>query len=159
MNKTEEALAFAAETLAPEHQVEHPPMAAPTNEARARILEFERELAALPPFDFPVRHLFPKGIYAREITIPAGCCLTGKIHRFENLNIVSKGRILVATEEGLTEVVAPCTIVSPPGTKRVGYALEDTVWTSIHPNPDDERDLDKLEAMFIVPSFDELKES
>ena len=65
MTKTEEALAFAAETLAPEHKVEHPPMAAPTNEARARILEFERELAALPPFDFPVRHLFPKGIYAR----------------------------------------------------------------------------------------------
>lgn len=155
MSPTEQAEKI--NTLPPEHGVEHPPALAPISEARARILDFERQLSELPQIDFPVRHHFPAGIYAREITIPAGSCLTGKIHRFENLNIISKGRILVATEEGVAEVVAPCTIVSPPGTKRVGFAMEDTVWTSIHPNPTDERDLDKLEAMFIVPSFDELQ--
>ena len=124
---------------------------------RERILAFERELAKIPQFDFPVKHYFSKGVYAREIFIPAGFCLTGKIHRFENLNIVSKGRLVVVTEQGRQIVSAPFTIVSPPGTKRIGFALEDTVWTTIHPNPTEELDLVALEEMFIVKSFEALE--
>ena len=32
----------------------------------------------------------------------------------------------------MREVSAPFTMVSRPGTKRVGLAIEDTVWTTIH---------------------------
>ena len=123
---------------------------------RERILNFERELAKIPQYEFPTKHHFPAGLYAREIFIPAGYCLTGKIHRFENLNIVSRGRILIHTEEGVEEVVAPATIVSPPGTKRIGYALEDTVWSTILPNPTNERDIAKLEKMLVVDRYEDL---
>lgn len=105
----------------------------------------------------PVHH-FAEGLYAREITIPAGVLLTGKIHKYEHLNIISKGRIAVWTEEGMQTISAPATIASRPGMKRLGYALEDTVWTTIHATdygPGD--DLELLEEQLVCNSFEEFE--
>ena len=99
----------------------------------------------------PVHH-FSKGLYAREITIPKGTTLTGKIHKTEHINVISKGDISVLTENGIQRIKAPCTIISKPGTKRVGFAHEDTVWTTFHAT--DETDLVKLEADLIAPSHE-----
>jgi hypothetical protein len=76
-------------------------------------------------------HYFAPGIYARELHIPAGMTLTGKIHKYPQLNILSKGKISVLTEDGVMEVEAPFTVVSPAGTKRIAYAHTDCVWTTI----------------------------
>jgi hypothetical protein len=96
-------------------------------------------------------HHFTEGIYAREIFIPAGVLLTGKMHRTAHLNIVSRGAIEVWTEEGMRLIRAPFAFVAPPGTKRVGLAHEDTVWTTVHPNPTGEQNLEQLEALLIIP--------
>lgn len=109
---------------------------------REKILAIEAEMAKLPQVDCPVRHHFAPGIYAREMTIPKGVTLTGAVHKTEHLNIVSKGRIAVSTDDGIREVSAPFTFVSKPGTKRIGHAIEETVWTTIHAT--DETDIDKL---------------
>ena len=63
---------------------------------------------------------------------------------------------MVWTEDGMREVAAPFTMVSRPGTKRVGYALEDAVWTTVHATT--ETDLAKLEAELIAPSRAALEE-
>lgn len=118
---------------------------------RDKVLRLEAEVAKLPQVVLEVRHHFAPGMYARELTIPAGVTLTGKIHRHAHLNIVSKGSIAVMTEEGVKVITAPATFVSPPGTKRAGYALEDTVWTTIHPTQ--ETDLAAIEAEVIAPDF------
>ena len=115
---------------------------------RERLEMLERSIGAGEQTEIPTRHYFGPGIYAREIFIPRGTVLTGKIHKFQHLNIVSKGDISVLTENGVQRVKAPFTMVSPPGTKRAGYAHEDTVWTTIHGT--DETDLDNLEAHFIA---------
>lgn len=99
-------------------------------------------------------HHFSTGIYAREIFIPKGTTLTGKIHRTEHLNIISQGDISVMTEHGIKRLKAPCTIVSKPGTKRVGYAHEDTVWTTIHGT--NETDLVRLEEELIAETHEAL---
>lgn len=99
-----------------------------------------------------MRHHFSKGIYAREMFIPAGTVLTGKIHRHEHLNIISAGDISVLTEEGPKRIVAPYTVVSPPGTKRLGYAHTDTVWTTIHATH--ETNLELLELEFITQEYE-----
>ncbi|WP_321842686.1 hypothetical protein [Burkholderia cepacia] len=109
---------------------------------RARVEVLESQIEKLPQAECPVRHIFAPGIYAREMTIPAGVVLTGAVHRTEHLNIVSKGRITVSTDDGMKEVCAPFTFVSKPGTKRVGYAHEETVWTTIHATTT--TDLDQL---------------
>lgn len=98
-------------------------------------------------------HYFADGLYAREITIPKGTLLTGKIHLFEHINIISKGDISVLTEEGVKRIKAPATLVSRPGIKRVGFAHEDTVWTTIHAC--DETDPEKAEKLLVVDTFEE----
>jgi hypothetical protein len=110
------------------------------------MLQMKEEQIEIEP-----KHYFAEGLYAREITIPKGTTLTGKIHKFEHLNIISKGDISVMTEAGIKRIQAPATIISQPGTKRVGYAHEDTVWTTIHATT--ERDLVKLEDILVTNSY------
>jgi len=119
--------------------------------ARQKILALQDEVAKLPPVEIVPQHHFSKGLYAREIFIPKGTIVVGKIHKYESLNILSQGDITIFTEFGARRVRAPYTVVSPPLTKRVGYAHEDTVWTTVHAT--DETDLEKLEAELICPTF------
>ncbi len=108
--------------------------------------------------DFPLKHTFTEGIYAREIFLPTHSLVVGKIHKHEHLNFISSGSVLVLTKEGLKELHAPCTMVSPAGVKRAVFALEDTVWTTIHANPTNETDLEKIEAFTIAKTYLELGE-
>lgn len=110
-------------------------------------------LAEGKPAECPVRHFFQRGKYMREMLIPAGTTILGKIHRHGHLNNISVGHVLVYTEEGVQEFKAPHAFVSTPGTQRLVYALEDTVWTTYHENPSDTRDLAQLEAEIIAPSY------
>jgi len=96
---------------------------------------------------------FSKGVYARELLIPKGTVLTGHIHKYQNLNIMSQGELSISTENGVIRVKAPYTVVSPPGTKRLAYAHEDTIWTTIHGT--DETDVDKIEEQFVAHSYEE----
>lgn len=123
---------------------------------RLQIADIERAMLQLPQAELPVRHYFANGLYAREITIPAGTLLTGAVHLSEHLNIISQGSISVATEFGSDRITAPATLVSPPGTKRLGYAHTETIWTTVHANPDDCQDIPLLEARLVVPNHEAL---
>jgi len=120
-------------------------------DAHARVDLLESAMrSCLPSVELETVHHFAPGVYARELRIDAGILLTGKIHRTRHLNIVSKGRIAVWSEAtGPMIVEAPAAFVSDPGTRRVGFAYEDTVWTTIHPT--DETDLTRLEELLIEP--------
>lgn len=127
---------------------------------REFIADVERQALAKSEEGFavatPLTNHFSKGVYAREIFIPAGSVIIGKIHRHENLNILAKGDLTLLSIEGCTRVRAPFTVVSPPGVKRLAYAHEDSVWITIHGT--NEKDLQKIEDEFIVKSYDELEE-
>jgi hypothetical protein len=56
----------------------------------------------------------------------------------------------------MEELSAPYTFISPKDTKRVLRVIEDVVWTTIHLNPDNTKDLDKLEDLIITP-YNQLK--
>ena len=113
------------------------------------VLALERELGKMPQAELPLRHFFiktPKSVtggYARELTIPQGVALVGRVHKHPCINIVSQGEISVTTDQGVKRIKAPFTFVSPAGTKRAGYAHEETVWTTFHLT--DETDVDKVE--------------
>lgn len=115
---------------------------------RERVERFERELEALPQVDCPVRHYFAPGLYAREMTIPAGAALVGAVHKSENLAVLSKGRMVLATAQGPVEIRAPHTLTVKPGDKNSAVALEDSVWTNFLANPSNETDLDVLVEVF-----------
>lgn len=102
---------------------------------------------------FPLTHRFADNVYAREMFIPADSIIIGKIHRFGHLNVITQGRVSVLTEFGVEELQAPYTFISKPGTKRVVYAHEDTVWTTFHGTK--HTDVDKVEADIICKTFAE----
>jgi hypothetical protein len=108
------------------------------------------------PLELEANHYFAHGTYTRELFIPKGTVLTGKIHRESCINIISQGSILVLTDEGDKEIHAPYTFVSGSGVKKAGYALEDTIWINVHPW-EGEQDLDLIENQVIVPSYKQLE--
>jgi hypothetical protein len=145
-----------AEALAPGDQP-----GLPAARTRAQIAALEAALRQHPDAVFgdsalcPLIHRFADGLYTREIFIPKGTVLTGKIHRHAHPNFLMQGEVMVVTEAGGREhLIAPLALISPPGTKRAVYALADTVWCTVHLNPDNTRDLAVLEAQIIAPTYE-----
>ena len=102
-------------------------------------------------------HHFPPGMYCREMMIPEGTVIIGKLHRHAHMNTVSHGLLLVATEFDSYEVHAPYSFISEPGTKRVVTALTDVVWTTYHLNPTNTTDLAELEQAIIAKDYTALE--
>jgi len=102
----------------------------------------------------PINHYHCEGSYAREMFLPTGTCVVGAIHRHEHINIISQGSCWVVTEEGTELLTAPLTFISLPHIKRAVYAVEDTVWTTVHPT--DKTDVDEILNEIIAPSYDDL---
>ena len=117
---------------------------------RRKVEKLERAMRGEPQLDIPVKHYFAHGTYAREVTLPKGTLATGKIHKYSQVNIISKGEVSVVTESGVIRIKAPYTLVSPPGTKRAVYTHKETVWTTIHSTY--ETDVEKIEEHFIAKS-------
>lgn len=107
----------------------------------------------LPQLDAPVKHHFSKGVYAREIFMPKGMLIVGKIHKTRHLNIISQGRCTVKTTARKLTIQAPFTFESIEGEQKVVYMHEDVVWTTIHLT--NETDLAKIEEECIANEYDE----
>lgn len=134
----------------PEKETEMLAAVAPQVPSREQIDKLEATLSKMPQLAIETNHYHVKGLYAREIHIPAGTLLTGKVHKAEHLNIVSKGEIAVWTEDGMRRIKAPFVLPSYPSAKRVGFAIVDTVWVTIHAT--DKIDLAELEEELIENS-------
>lgn len=95
--------------------------------------------------------------YAREMLIPKGTVIIGKIHRHQHLNFILKGQVSVATEFGKKYFTGPCVFISEVGLKRAVYAEEDTIWVTVHLTEHSGEDsLDKIEQEVIAPSYEEM---
>lgn len=117
-----------------------------------QINEYKAE-HGLPDPELPLWHAFAPGAYARTIFIPAGTLVVGKIHKHAHLNILIRGRVSVATEEGPLELEAPRVMTSKAGTKRVVYAHEPVLWTTIHLT--DKTDIAEIEDDIIATSYED----
>jgi hypothetical protein len=87
-----------------------------------------------PQADIPVRNVFSGGVYAREVFIPRGTMLVGKVHMTEHLNICMQGDLTFLTVDGPQRIKAPAMFSSPAGTKKLAYANEDSIWVNVHPD-------------------------
>ena len=123
-------------------------------ERRDAICALEEASRGMPQEDCPLRNHFAPGLYSREIFMRAGLCVVGKVHKHAHINVVSKGKCIVFTEDGQQMLEAGDTWVSLPATKRAVFVIEDVLWTTTHANPTDSRDVLWLESQLIAPSFD-----
>jgi quercetin dioxygenase-like cupin family protein len=125
---------------------------------RASIAGLEAAMFAATALQIHIEpvHQFAQGLYAREVTLPAGTIATGLIHGQEHICIISQGRVEVLTESGGARIIeAPATFVVPRGAKNCVRAVTDCVWTTIHAT--ELRDVAAIEAAVTLPSFDALK--
>lgn len=122
----------------------------PAKPTPSQIHELANELRKLPQIDAPITHHFAEGIYGREMFLPAGATIVGKMHRFATLNILAQGEISVTNADGAVRVLqAPAVFVSPPMCQKVGHAITDVVWINVHPTR--LTDVAAIESKFIVP--------
>lgn len=133
-------------------------------EIRDRILELENRMSKVEGAVFgdndicQLKHSFGDGIYVREIFIPKGMTVMGKIHKYDCAYFLLKGEITAFSESrGVENIKAPHYMISSAGTKRVSYAHEDTIRVTIHKNPHDIRDLEELEDYLIAKNYDEFE--
>lgn len=102
-------------------------------EFRTWALKIDKILETYPQAECPLKHTFLDGLYIREIFLPADSLITSRVHTYSCTNILLKGKVRVWSESlGVQELTAPCRWVSPPGTKRIIYVYEDTVWLTLH---------------------------
>ena len=108
--------------------------------------------------ELPLTHSFSEGIYTREIFIKKGMFVIGKIHKLDHTFFLMKGKLLLCSEEGVKELEAPYYGTASAGTKRVAFALEDTIFVNVHPNPNNITEIEKLEDSFVVNSYKDYEE-
>src|ERR1700684_2674693 len=99
---------------------------------RHRIDDLQTALSEMPQAEFITTHFFADRLYGRQLFIPKGTAYVGKIHRYSHFRFVLGGHLLIVTEDGRYECKAPHMMITPAGTRRVGYAFEDTVVMTVH---------------------------
>jgi len=104
------------------------------------------------------KHSFADGIYIREMRMKKGQLGFSAIHKHSYGFFLLSGILASSKEEGVEEFIGPCYIISPQGAKRIVYAIEDCVITTVHANPTNTEDLDELAKINIVFTWEEYNE-
>jgi len=120
-----------------------------------RLQEYLETLEQIDPEPL-TKHHFAPGIYVRELLIPAGTVLTGKVHRHETMNILVSGTLKVTTDDGVQELTGPMIFNSQPGMKKAAVTFTDVIWLNVHPT--ESTDLEEIEQEFIVPEDEALEQ-
>ena len=121
-----------------------------------QILAIEDWMRNLPQVEMPVKHHFINGVYLRELFIPAGTLLTGKIHNKENFSILAQGTLRITNGTESKIISAPYITSDKPGIKRMGYAETDVVFINVIKT--DLTDIDEIEKELVSENFTEFEQ-
>ena len=105
--------------------------------------------------NFPLKHTFADGVYVRQMDMKAESLVVGAIHNHLHVWFLLTGHLAVSTEDAMEEFIAPCYVVASPGSKRVIYAMEDSIFVNIHKNPENIKDIEKLEKEIVSLKLEE----
>ena len=104
------------------------------------------------------KHSFGDGVYIREMKMKKGQLGFSAIHKHSYGFFLLSGVLASSKENGVEEFIAPCYVISPRGAKRIVYAIEDCVITTVHANPTNTQDLKEIEKANVVFSWKEYEE-
>jgi hypothetical protein len=98
---------------------------------QGQIANLEQQILQRPQVDCPMLHWIDGPYYYRAILVRKDTLITGAKHRLEH-ECVSIGDIQVSTDLGMKRLTGYHRFWADAGKKRVGLALEDTIWVTIH---------------------------
>jgi hypothetical protein len=114
-----------------------------------KVAYLAHQFTKLDQTECPLTHSFEKGLYIREIRIPAGSLIVGAVHRHGHVCQLLEGDLILIHRGGVREGFhAPSQLLTEPGYQMVVYAVTDALARTIHPNPTEDRDVARLEAEF-----------
>lgn len=116
----------------------------------------EQTLLQLPQAECSVVHHFGPGVCIREVFMPAGTLAIGHKQKFDHLNIMLRGKVMIVTDDGGTQVLTAPMIFTGKAGRKIGYVLEDMVWQNIYST--ELTDPSAVEAAFIEKSEDWLQD-
>lgn len=106
------------------------------------------KMLARPQVSIGVCHLFGPNTYMRELTIPAGALVVGRVHREAHDCILWRGVLTIyGADEVSTQLRAPLEFRAEPGRKIV-HADEDVVFVCVFRTA--ERDVETLEEQIFM---------
>ena len=107
---------------------------------------------------FPLKHSFADQIYVRQMSMKQNSFLVGAIHKHLHVGFLLTGHITVVTENSTEEYIAPCYTVSKPGSKRIIFANEESIFVNIHKNPSNTENIDELDKQIVCNTWEEYNE-
>jgi hypothetical protein len=112
----------------------------------------EQTLLQMPQVECSVVHHFGPSICIREVFMPAGTLAIGHKQKFEQLNIMLRGKVMIVKEDGSIQTLTAPMIFTAKAGRKIGYVLEDMVWQNVYST--ELLDSDAVEAFFIEKSHD-----
>jgi hypothetical protein len=106
----------------------------------------------------PIEHFFMDGVYVRKMTMYKDSAVVGAIHKHLHMCFLLSGHLTVSSEEGVVEYKAPCHVIATPGTQRVLYANEESVWYNTHKNTTNTKNVRQLEDDLVVLNQEEYEQ-
>ena len=98
----------------------------------------------------PLTHVFTPGLYVRTAFMPAGSLIITVTHDTRHPFMITTGEADVISPEGTDTYLAPYMGITQPGTKRLIYVKKDVTWTTLHANPENLTDPDKIIEIITV---------
>lgn len=101
--------------------------------ALAETIKDADNIDGITPIDISspehLKHYFANGSYVREMALPAGVIVVGRIHKHETINILLEGEITVVDENGSrTDLKAPHIFIAPAGNQKAAITRTPVRW-------------------------------
>lgn len=113
-------------------------------EKRANL---EAYLKTLPQAECKVEHNFGDNVYIRQAFNPKDVLIVGETHKLPHICMITKGKVSVFTEDGVSTYSEGEGFVGKPGDKRIVYAWEDSIFSTMHCTS--ERNIETLESILV----------
>lgn len=113
-----------ATTLGP--FIEHEPP------SRKLVLSLAEFIGTMARTTWDLRHDFAPGLYARTVMLPKGTIIEGAVHGTWHFLVLLTGDVEIMDEFHVERIKAPKFFASPKGVKRIVFAHEDSIITTIH---------------------------
>ena len=106
----------------------------------------------------PLKHSFADQVYIRQMEMKQDTLVVGAIHKHLHVWFLLTGNLTISTINGVEDYIAPCYVISKPGTQRVIYANEDSIFVNIHKNPTNNKKIEELEKEIVALNKEDYEE-
>ncbi len=129
----------------PEIAVHREAIPAISDEALARMTEFERRVLEAPQVPVRTDHVLHAGLYVRTLFMPKGTVITGALVKVATVLVV-QGDVIVAVGDGTSRLAGHAVLAAAAHRKQAFVALEDSYVTMSFPTR--VRTIEEAEAEF-----------